>query len=218
MVNGNTYTGLRSSTLLIVLSCAALMGCSSSSADPDIGDSGSSVAALPDAAVSTDAGTAPMCSTGPGGTEVGDLVADLGIRNCAGETVALRSAACGALLTLIDIGTATMPPCVQATDEYATGADYNALKANGLRIVQVFREDETGGLPTKSWCADYKTKYAVDFKFLVDPLHSTDDLMLPLPLNIVVDQTGVILNIWSGALPDDKLEQLSAMLNAQKAL
>ncbi|MFT7622178.1 MAG: hypothetical protein ACI9WU_001346 [Myxococcota bacterium] len=156
------------------------------------------------------------CSTEPGGLDIGDLVMDVDIRRCSGETVSLRQVACGAAVTFIDVGTASMGPCVEATKAYATAPEYVALKADGLQIVQVFRDDQGGDPPTKSWCTQYAAQNEVDFEFLTDPFHQTDAFDLTFPLYIVVGPDARILDIWSHALnevPTDRVPALRSLLD-----
>lgn len=155
------------------------------------------------------------CSAEPGGIAAGEILMDMTVRDCAGQDVSLRDFACGAVLTLIDVGTASMPPCVEATDAYATDPEYVALKAEGLRIVQVFREDESGGPATSPWCAGFSLAHSVDFTLLTDPFQETDALGLPMPVNVIVDAAARVLAVWSGELPQagGKVEQLRWLLD-----
>ncbi len=90
---------------------------------------------------------------GAEGTGPGDILVDVEIKQCDGSKAMLRSLVCGHSLTLIDVGAAAFAMCVEATDDYATGAEFDALQAEGLQIVQVFVGDEQLMLPTNKFCS-----------------------------------------------------------------
>lgn len=148
----------------------------------------------------------------PIGIEVGMLMPSVDVLRCDGTIVDLRELVCDRPLTLLDIGSAAFAPCLEATRAYATDPRYDALQAAGLNIVQVFTTDAEFQPANGAFCERYSARNAVDFDFLVDPTSQTDVFALPHPLNVVLDGRGVILQVWNGSLPDDRVETLEAFL------
>ncbi len=135
------------------------------------------------------------------------------IRTCDGEWHDIKSLACGHPLTLVDVGVALEPHCIEATDAYATDPEYAELKAKGLNIIQVFLITEDNGIPTKPWCQKFVEDHKIDFMFAMDPYLDTRKELAPqLPANIVLDAQGEIIYSWNGIIPDDKLAQLKELL------
>lgn len=163
----------------------------------------------------------PGCSADvESGAQEGQRPPDVLVRRCKGEKVSLHSLVCGHRLTLLDIGTGVEPDCVQTTDVYATSPDFAKMKAEGLNIIQVFRQDTTGDIPTTVWCEDYVEQHGVvDFEFTMDPLLVTDAIApsFELPLNLILDSEGRVLERWSVQIPQDKIARLQALLAATPA-
>lgn len=201
---------LRSIVLLVFVACA--------SAEEAAVDAAPAVGSV-DVAPAGEAGAPPAgCAVGASveGVAVGEVLPDVPVRRCSGEFVGLRELTCGHTLTLLDIGTAVEPDCRQATDVYVFSPDYVAMKAQGLNIVQVFRQDDDGDVPTKTWCSTYVEDHGVDFEFLTDPFLDTSQLGLMIPANLIVDQDARVVDGWVGKVPDDKIERLQALLSAAR--
>ena len=79
-------------------------------------------------------GQCPAADT-PEGTAYGRVVPDMEVTQCDGTTVRLHQLLCGQKLSLLDLGAATYPLCLRATQNYVAGSDYKALKASGLGSV-----------------------------------------------------------------------------------
>lgn len=168
------------------------------------------------AACGAGSGSAPTGTCPAGGEEgtwPGDVLPQMEVSRCDGTTVALSSIACGHPLTLLDIGAAAFPACVKATDRYATAADFDALQARGLHIVQVFTLDSGGSPASKSFCEAYVAEHAIDFEFLIDPLGRTDDIAPVHPFQLVLDVQGRVVHHWEVVIPPDQVETLGALLD-----
>jgi hypothetical protein len=155
----------------------------------------------------------PPCSEGEAGVELGDLFPDLpAVLDCDGNEVRLRELACGAPLTLVDVGAASFDQCVDATIDYVNNPAWDPLVERGLQIVQVFTTDAQFQPADLDFCANYTEAHGVDFAFFVDGFAVTDVLGQLHPLNIVLDEDAVIVERWEGDLPDDRVDLLDARL------
>jgi hypothetical protein len=151
--------------------------------------------------------------TAPGGTEPGDALLDLTVQTCVGEPVSLRRLACGAPLTLIDVGSAAYPGCIETTRTLVSDPAYVALRADGLQVVQIFTSDSEFQRPSKQFCEAYVQRHGIDFTFLIDPLAETDAFSARYPLNLVVNQDGVLVEKWSPEVPADRADRLRTLLD-----
>ncbi len=192
----------------IFLLMTLLLGCSDSESTPESSD-GTEPAA--------EACSAELVE----GSEVGQIPADADIYRCAGGKLSLRSLVCGHRLTLLDIGTGHLAECVQTTDVYSVSPDFAQMKADGLQIIQIFRQDPDGEIPTSVWCEDYVAQHGVeDYEFLMDPLLETNAIagFMDLPLNLILDHEGRVVQRWAATIPKNKIERLQELLNAQPSL
>lgn len=162
----------------------------------------------------TDAASAPDdCSADIAeGTEVGDRVPPFVVRQCDGTEISLHDLVCGQPLTLIDVGSAAYPGCIEATRTFVSDPDFAALREDGLRVVQIFTSDSELQRPSDSFCQRYVRRHGIEYDFLIDPPARTDAFSPRYPLNLVVDGRGVILHKWSPAIPPERLELLRAAL------
>ena len=167
------------------------------------------------AALPNDAGVTPEACASQGravGAQEGELLPPIPVTTCDGVETTLRAIACGAPLTLLDVGAATFRRCVEASDLYATDPDFAALKERGLNIVQVFTTDADFQPASPEFCRDYVAEHAIDFTFVVDPSAFTDGLSEVHPLNLVLNSAGEIVHKWVGDPPEDRLQILSDLL------
>ena len=157
---------------------------------------------------------APTCLPPMGeGFSVGEPIADLAVSRCDGTETNLRDLSCGHRLTLMDIGAAAFRACVEATELYARDAEFDALQAEGLNIVQVFLGNERFEVPTLEFCSEYSVRHQVDFDFVIDPPGETGLFSPVHPINLVIDHEGRILHKWSPMIPADRVEILWQLLH-----
>ena len=153
----------------------------------------------------------PQAGDGQGGVALGDALPDVTVRDCTDAAISLRELACGDW-TLLDLGSALYPRCIEATDDYATGAEYDGLQERGLRLVQIFDLDAKGLPADADFCEQYTQTHGVDFDFLVDPEAQTDGLAVAHPFAALYDPDGVAVRVWLGDAPVDRVAEIDALL------
>lgn len=196
-------------------------GADSDPADESAVDAGALGGAAKDVGADTGPPLSSLCAAGlEEGSQIGQIPHNATPRNCNGVETSLHSLACGNRLTLIDIGTGSMAPCLQATDVYVTSPDYAKMRTEGLQIIQIFRTDGLGEPPTSAYCEEFVDNHAVDFPFLVDPLEKTKPLApwSQMPMNLILDHEGRIIERWAVDIPDTKLVRIQELLAAQPLL
>lgn len=179
-----------------------------------LGGTGCPMPSGADAGADPGPGAPAPCQAGEVGVDVGQLLPATMAETCDRAERELRAMACGQRLTLVDIGSAALSGCVQATDDYVADAAFVAMKEDGLRIVQVFTKDRNAQPITPTFCGDYVDEHAIDFDFLIDPTENTAELGLIHPLAFVVDSDGLIVDKWVGVVPTDRDERLRTLLDA----
>lgn len=148
------------------------------------------------------------------GNAVGDTLPDVTVLRCDGSEVSLRSVLCAAEVSLLDIGSAAYPACVESTRAYASDPEFDSLQDAGLQLVQVFTTDRSLVPATTDFCERYTEFHEVDFEFFIDPEGATDALGEFSPLHFVVDGSGQVLETWNPVVPPDRIARLRGYLEA----
>ena len=150
---------------------------------------------------------------GPYGSDAGDRISDFELTNCDGQPTRLADVLHKADIVLLNIGAGWCTTCEDETETME--ADLQApFCSDGLGIVQVLVEDKAGLPATKLFCKQWEARFGLSFPVLIDPLGKLSDLMGgdEVPINILLDSDGVILDRSSGFAPGDLDMKIDALL------
>jgi len=150
---------------------------------------------------------------GPYGTEAGDVLLSVTLQDCDGADVSLGEVVLGAPLTLVNVGAGWCRSCREEAPVLEDEV-FGRYCAEGLRVVQVLVEDESGRPATKLFCEAWRDYFGLTFPIVVDPLgRLAEGVDLDaLPLNLLVRGDGVIVWRSLGLPPPGFTERIEALL------
>ena len=122
---------------------------------------------------------------------------DFTLNTFAGQPVTLKELRGQRIL--INFWASWCPPCLQETPDLRDA--YNALRADNVAFVGIGMQDDTEKL--KKFVADKGVPYTI----VEDPKGKVGDAfgVLGLPTTILVDSTGIVRKVYTGAVTKDQV-------------
>ncbi len=152
---------------------------------------------------------------GPTGTEVGDRLLDIEVKDCDLNPISLTDLVCGQQTTLISVGAGWCQACIEETPLLKAEL-FEPHEADGLQIIQILTEQASGDPATSVSCRQWVEGLEVPYPVVIDPLFLSEpffpDDQVVLPLTLLVDGQGVIREKWTGAVPEELVQATTSML------
>lgn len=149
---------------------------------------------------------------GPYGVGVGDVVENIALEDCDGNTVELADVLASGELVLLNIGAGWCQPCIKETETLVANV-FEPHCGGGLRVVQMLFQNDGGAPSTKFFCRAWRDRYGLSFPVLNDPLFlsqtyfSGEDTLSATPINLLIDSAGVIRFKSTGEIAEEELIQ-----------
>jgi peroxiredoxin len=181
-------------------------------ADPGVAPSPDHGRIAADPGAASDA-SEPDLPLGAAGAGLGERLQDFEVPDCDGEMISFSSVLSGAEAVLVNFGAGWCTECIAEAPVLET--EIHAIyEPRGLRVMQVLLQDANIAPITRLECRRWRDRFSLSFPVLADTLQETGAIVGDegVPLNLLVDDEGVIRMRVHGALPEDLGEQIETLL------
>ena len=156
---------------------------------------------------------------GPYGVSLGSTMANFKFNDCDGNEVELKDFYRSATAILINRSAGWCPVC---RNETPTLNDwYGELSDDGLVIIQVLFENNSGGDATESFCRSWRDEFGLDYYVIVEtgghfidyhPSIQAGSLSYGTPLNIILNRYMRIKFLIEGDIPRSIYDNILATM------